>query len=167
MSRRVSVVVAIVGLSLMGCCCCWQVPNPPAAQQARKEAEGNRRGANPDFANVIAKGKIVLDTNGTLAAKDAVDPSPALQGKNARMKVHEVSMQPGKTYVITLDSNDFDAYLRVESPNGEQVAEDDDSGDGFNAKIVFRPEQAGMFRVIATSFNGRLGRYHLKVQEAN
>src|SRR5262245_12911397 len=118
MSRRVSVVVAIVGLSLMGCCCCgnWQVPNPQGAQPiVKNDGDKQRRGANPDFVNVDAKGKVVLDKNGTLAANDPVDPSPELQGRNARMKVHEVSMQPGKTYVITLDSNDFDAFLRVES----------------------------------------------------
>jgi hypothetical protein len=83
------------------------------------------------------------------------------------MKVHEVQMQPGKTYVVTMNSAEFDSYLRIESPNGEQLVEDDDSGGALNAKIVFAPNQPGAHRVIATSFNGGLGRYQLKVQELN
>jgi hypothetical protein len=125
-----------------------------------------RRGPNQDF-NLAAKGKVIFNQTAKLIAADPLDPTPELKDVNARMKVHPIAMQPGKTYVITMDSDDFDAYLRVESPAGVRLAEDDDSGGDLNAKIVFRPTEAGMFRVIATTWDGELGQYRLKIQEAN
>ncbi len=110
--------------------------------------------------------RVLLDHAGNLTANDPVDPFGG-PGINTHMKVFQVPMRPGKTYIITMDSEDFDAYLRVESPIGQNVAEDDDSGGNLNARIEFRPGQAGMFRVIATSFKGGIGRFRLKVQEAD
>jgi predicted Zn finger-like uncharacterized protein len=137
-------------------------------QQVAKanQEERKRRGANENF-QLIAKGKVVLDHRGNLTRNDPPDPTPDLKDVNARMKVHGVSMKPGKTYVITMISDDFDAYLRVESPRGEGLQEDDDSAGDLNAQIVFQPAEAGMFRVIATSWDGGVGRYHLKVQETD
>jgi hypothetical protein len=124
------------------------------------------KGANPDF-NLVGNGRVVLDQNGVLTDADPPDPTPDLREVNARMKVFQVQLQPPKTYVITLDSDDFDPYLRVESPTGQPLAEDDDSGGDLNAKIVFRPQQPGLYRIIATSFDGFTGGFRLKVQEAN
>jgi hypothetical protein len=142
---------------------------PQAAQEkliAIAKENRKRPDAQPNV-NVNAKGKVILNQAGNLTQNDPPDPTPDLKEVNARMKIHQVMMQPGKTYVITMTSEDFDPYLRVESPTGVNLAEDDDSGGDLNALIVFRPTQAGMHRVIATSFDGDLGRYRLKVQEAD
>ena len=48
---------------------------------------------------------------------------------------------------------------------GKKWAEDDDGGGGLNARIVFRAEQAGTFRIHATSFNGGVGAFTLTVRE--
>jgi hypothetical protein len=133
-------------------------------QAKNKDRKG--KGGNPDF-NVGANGQVILDQGGNLTPADPPDPTPDLREVDARMKVFQVMLQPTKTYVITLDSDDFDAYLRVESPTGQTLAEDDDSGGNLNARIVFRPHQAGLYRIIATSFDGGMGRFRLKVQEAN
>src|SRR5262249_30702690 len=77
-----------------------------------------------------------LRVEGTLA-KD----SPKVMGKPAR--VHDVKMSPDKTYIIDLESSDFDAYLRILDSDGKQLAEDDDSGDGLNARIRFKPRKEG------------------------
>ncbi len=111
-----------------------------------------------------AKGKIILDKGGRLAATDPADPTPLMVEVNARMKVHTVTMQAGKTYVISLISEDFDAYLRLEF-GGKTLAEDDDSLGDLNARIVFRANQTGPHNVIATSFDGEVGEYHIRVQE--
>ena len=48
---------------------------------------------------------------------------------------------------------------------GKKLAEDDDSGGGLNARIVFRAAQAGTYRLQATSFNGGAGAFTLTVRE--
>ena len=114
----------------------------------------------------IAKGKILINVNGNLAPTDPLEPPQFLRNKNARMKVHPVKMEAGKTYVISLNSNAFDSYLRLEDPSGKTIAEDDDGGGFPNALIIHRCTQTGLHRVIATSFDGNTGPYQLIVQEA-
>jgi hypothetical protein len=61
-------------------------------------------------------------------------------------------------------SKAFDAYLRLEGPDGKTVAKDDDGGEGLNARIIYRVGTAGNYRIIATTANGRTGPYVLSVQ---
>lgn len=129
--------------------------------RARDRAEAQHRMV------AAGMGRIVFDQHGALAFNDPPDPTPELAEVGARMKVHLVHLEAGKTYIISLDSNDFDAYLRVESPAGRPLAEDDDGGGNLNARLEFRPTETGLFRVIATSWDGRVGAFHLTVQEAN
>lgn len=138
---------------------------PEANAPDAKKKDRKKLVANPDF-KLVAKGKVVLNKVAKLTNNDPLDPRAPLEA-NARMKAFPVQLQAGKTYVITMDSQDFDTYLRLESPTGENLAEDDDSGGDLNARIDFRPGQAGMFRVIATSFDGGVGQFRLKVQEAD
>ena len=46
-----------------------------------------------------------------------------------------------------------------------KLAEDDDSGGGLNARILFTAQRDGMYRIIATSLYPALGRYTVTVQE--
>jgi len=58
----------------------------------------------------------------------------------------------GKTYVIDMESKDFDTYLKLEDPQGKLLAENDDiSPTNQNSRILFTPKQDGTYRVIATS----------------
>jgi serine/threonine-protein kinase len=82
--------------------------------------------------------------------------------------VYQVKLAAGKTYVIDMVSPDqqaLDPYLVLSDALGKKLAEDDDSGGGLNARIIFRPAQDGTFRIRATSFNGGRGEFSLKVRE--
>ncbi len=82
-------------------------------------------------------------------------------------KVHEFKMVPGKVYVIEmLDKNavTMDPYLRLEDSAGVQHAEDDDSGENRNARIVFTPTKEDSYRIVATTFARATGKYQLVVQ---
>jgi hypothetical protein len=116
--------------------------------------------------NIVALGKIIVDQQGVLHVNDLRDPTPELADVGARMKVHHVQLEAGKTYVISLNSDAFDAYLRVESAAGQPLAEDDDGGDMLNARLVFVPNETANFCIIATAWDGGFGPYHLIVQEA-
>src|SRR5882724_9157188 len=68
-------------------------------------------------------------------------------------RVYRVKLAAGKTYVIDMVSPNqpaLDPFLVLTDATGKDLAEDDDGGGGLNARIVFRPEQAGTFRILAT-----------------
>jgi hypothetical protein len=79
-----------------------------------------------------------------------------------------VKLVAGKTYVIDLVSPDpkaLDPSLVLSDAAGQQLAEDDDGGGGRNARIVFRAEQDGTYRLRATSCNAGRGAFTLTVRE--
>jgi serine/threonine protein kinase len=81
---------------------------------------------------------------------------------------YQVKLVAGKTYVIDMISPDpkaLDPYLFLLDAAGKKLAEDDDSGGGLNARIIFRVEQDGVFRILATSFNAGQGAFTLTVRE--
>jgi tetratricopeptide (TPR) repeat protein len=85
-----------------------------------------------------------------------------------RDKVHEVSLQAGKTYVFDLESKDFDAFLRLEDKTGQKLAENDDIEPGVNqnSRIVFTAPKDGTYRLVASSFENRgMGAYTLIIRE--
>jgi hypothetical protein len=80
-------------------------------------------------------------------------------------KVYRVQLKKGQVYTITLLSNAFDAFLRLETSTGQELASDDDSGGGRNARLIISAPSDGVYRVIATSLNaGGIGPYSLQMQ---
>jgi predicted Zn finger-like uncharacterized protein len=125
--------------------------------------------ANPDLPPVadaqgikIALTKGVYEAKHTLTQADPIDPR-----RRAPCKLFLVALEAGKTYVIDEKSRNFDAYLRLESAPGIQLAEDDDSGGNLDARIRFTPNQAGTFRVIATSLGGGFGEFTLAIHDTS
>jgi serine protease Do len=118
----------------------------------------------PDQENKSAQTKVKLDTpldvKGQLQDNDAKDPV-----HNQPCKTYMVKLKKGKTYIIDMVSKDFDSYLRLETAQGNQLAEDDDSGGDLNAQILFAPEADGSFKVIATRFEDGTGNFTLRVHE--
>lgn len=81
-------------------------------------------------------------------------------------RIHEVKMVKDRVYVVELTSKDFDSYLRLEDPQGQELADDDDGGGGLNSRIVFQAPDSAVFRVIATTLeDGATGRYQLRIHE--
>lgn len=98
-------------------------------------------------------------TNNQLQQNDKADPI-----RRHPSKVFSVELKKGKTYVIDMTAG-FDTYLRFEGPNGQQIAQDDDGGEGLNSRIVFNCTDDGAYRIIATSFSGGTGEFNLSVAE--
>ena len=75
------------------------------------------------------------------------------------------SARAGQRVVVTMDSDDVDAYLVVLRDDGTEVASDDDGGNGDNARVEFRAPAAGEYTILATSFFSKTtGRYTLRVE---
>ena len=100
--------------------------------------------------------------SGQLATTDPRDR--ALE--DSHCKVYTLSMTAGRTYQIDMTSSQFDAYLRLESEEGKQVAYDDDgAGVGLNAKMVYNCDKAGTYTIFATSFEeAATGEFHLRAR---
>lgn len=82
-------------------------------------------------------------------------------------QVRTMPLEAGKRYAFSAESEDFDPKMRLSlaDDNDEQIAEDDDSGDGTDAYIEFSPAQSGTYRVRVSSVGDNKGGYVLKVRD--
>ncbi len=86
-----------------------------------------------------------------------------LSGK--RYKVYSVSMERGKTYAVTMTSEQVDAYLYLLDPNKRTLAVDDDGAGDPDAKIEYRATETGTYRIVATTFEEEaLGEFNLTIR---
>lgn len=70
--------------------------------------------------------------------------------------------EAGQTVRIELSSTDFDTYLGVVTPSGEEIANDDFEGDTDRSVIELKLPESGRYRVQATSYAAaETGRYRL------
>jgi len=99
------------------------------------------------------------------AKLDANEPRDSFQRKSPH-KLYLMKMKAGMIYTINLDSDDFDPFLRLESPSGDPLQFDDDGGGGLNSRILYSPQADGEFRIVATSLGGGTGAFNLSVQTA-
>jgi hypothetical protein len=67
---------------------------------------------------------------------------------------------------IQLASAMFDPVLLLDGPNGERIAVDDDSGDGWNAELTITLPESGDYSIGITSFEWMVGGYQLTLLPA-
>jgi hypothetical protein len=114
--------------------------------------------ALPPGVHAVGPGGLSIDS--ALTNSDPVD-----RVRKQFCKTFDVKMLAGKAYSIDMTSTKIDSYLRLEDTAGRQLAEDDDSGGNLNARILFRPSQDGVYRIISTTFARAIGDFTLKVKE--
>jgi WD40 repeat protein len=138
------------------------LPEPPAPWTARPPLAfpANRPGA----ATAKRLGKVILKEIGDLTAADPLDPVLKHPSKN-----YTLELKSGAMYVIDMKKavqrSRFDSYLRLEGPDGKQVKVDDDSGGDLNARIVYPCKQDGVYKIIATTYNGKPGQFVLTTRD--
>jgi len=101
-----------------------------------------------------------LAINESLDVNDPIDKMQRQPCKNFQVKFNA-----GKTYTIDMISLQMDSFLRLEDASGRQLAQDDDSGGGLNARISFRAPEEGVYRIITTTCAGGVGSFTMKVVE--
>ena len=122
-------------------------------------------------------GKIIVERDGKLIKEDAHDSKKP----GCHFHLHTVKMVPGFAFTIDMirvdpkkadkkkkdDATELDPFLRIEDSSGKPLAEDDDGGGNLNARVVFWPEKADDYRIIATTFEpNQTGAYKLFVRQA-
>jgi hypothetical protein len=107
----------------------------------------------------LFKGTLLQTFNGSLTP---MDPRDAL---GFPFKLYDVAFSRGQIYVIDMESRQFDCYLQVVNAAGNILAEDDDSGGNSNARVRFVPPVDGMYRIMATTYDGGVGAFTVKVSQ--
>lgn len=110
----------------------------------------------------------------TLAAKPLVeeankltDTDPPYPPRNTPFKAYTIQLKANQYYIIDLErqgQDRIDPFLYLENPQGKVVANDDDGGEGTNARLVYRAEADGEYRIIATTLFKGAGGFHLRVR---
>ena len=71
----------------------------------------------------------------------------------------------GESIQVDVVSSDFDAYAIIQDGNGVKLADDDDSGGGTNARIIYTLPYTGAYRIVANTYKkGSYGAYSLSVR---
>lgn len=98
--------------------------------------------------------------NGSLITRDATTEEDQF------IDVYYFTGAEGDNVTIDLVSEQFDAFLLLDAPNGERIVLDNNSGDGSNAKISVTLPQSGDYTVGVSSFAPiEVGEYHLQLTQ--
>jgi hypothetical protein len=82
---------------------------------------------------------------------------------NSYIDVYTFTGQAGQRVIITMTSNALDSYLILLDPDGNSIAQDDDSAGNLDAQIDIVLPVDGVYRVYANSYSGGLqGPYTLQ-----
>lgn len=115
-------------------------------------------GAEAASVNAVAPQSIGAGTiAGTLASGDA----HAIYNSGV-MDLYEIAVEPGQHVQVSLNSADFDAYLRV-LDNGDVIAQNDDF-EGLNSRVRYRDSGSGNLVVEVSALGGSFGSYELVVE---
>jgi hypothetical protein len=75
--------------------------------------------------------------------------------------------EAGQIVTITATAEDFDAYLRLLDPDGDELTTDDDSAGSLNARISFyQLPSNGTYTIVVESFDSAGGSYNLSLSAA-
>ncbi|MEO8607614.1 MAG: PPC domain-containing protein [Chloroflexota bacterium] len=93
----------------------------------------------------------IASNGGAINLNAQVSGELAQDGSNAS---YTFEGSAGQVVTITLESNDFDAYLALQGPDGTEIASDDDGAGSLNARIAdFSLPDDGTYTVVVTGAN--------------
>ncbi len=108
-----------------------------------------RRAALPPLPPGFATESDEVGFEGELA-----DGDPQL-GNGRAYDDHVVELAPGWTVTIDMTSPSFDTFLYLLGEGGQELAADDDGGEGLNSRITYAVEAPGRYTVRASAFSPR------------
>lgn len=92
------------------------------------------------------------------------DTSGVLPADNSYFNAYTFEGRAGQQVVIEMSSTEFDAYLILLAPDGRDLAQDDDSGGGSNARLQASLPVDGIYTVLANTYqSGETGNYNLRL----
>lgn len=108
-----------------------------------------------------------LAFNGSVITGSLGRGSSVLPVDNSFFDLYTFEGRAGQRVQFDMASQEIDSYLILIDPNGNEVAQDDDSGGGSNARIVGTLPVDGTYLLMANSSEaGQAGTYQLRAQAA-
>jgi hypothetical protein len=99
---------------------------------------------------------------GTLSADDA------RLSKGEYRDLYAFEGSTGDSIIVELASSDFDPYLALIPPDGEQIDNDDADGRQDLSRVSLRLRASGRYRILATSYAAeKTGSYRLSLRRAS
>lgn len=121
----------------------------------------NRVGAL--LAAIVVAGGVGAIASTPVAAQTLFEEQGTLEPMEAE---YTFSGAAGDTVAIAMTSPDFDTFLVLVSPSGEELANNDDYARSLNSTIIFTLPSNGTYKVLARSFSGQGGNYVVTVGSA-
>lgn len=110
-------------------------------------------------AQTIALGDAPIQ--GQLGAESSILPSDG-----SFFDAYTFEGRAGQRIVIEMDSAEFNTYLILLEPDGDNLAQDDDSGGSSNARLITTLPRTGRYTVLANSrLAGETGQYEISISE--
>ncbi len=110
----------------------------------------------------------VITLNGAPIQGRLTSESSFLPSDESYYNAYSFEGRSGQQVDIEMSSADVDSYLILLSPQGRDMAQDDDSGGERNARLQFVLPEDGTYTVLANSYGTReTGTYNLKVAEGS
>jgi hypothetical protein len=98
------------------------------------------------------------ERRGTLAEGDSELPSGEF------FDTFDYEFEAGESLELRVESTEFDTYLMVRSPSGQQQENDDQNPPDTNAGLNLVTQEAGTYQVMVTSYRpGEAGAYRLAI----
>lgn len=129
-----------------------------AAIDSETETESN--GSDSDQTAAVSEQEVWLrqgvleDGDGTIASDGSL------------YDVYQIEMKAGESYVITLESDEFDTFLAVSDTQNQIIEQNDDiDSNNSNSQLTVTMPEDGVYKIIVNSYQttGR-GRYILKIE---
>ncbi|MBO6938573.1 MAG: serine/threonine protein kinase [Deltaproteobacteria bacterium] len=122
-------------------------------------AEGTSEGAYTLTLQSVLAGELVFDETGLLTDGDEHARDDSFYD------AYPLEVEAGRTYVISMESEDFDTYLLLVDADDERIAANDDA-IGTDSRLVWRAERTQSLRVFANSYAaGMTGEYRVRARE--
>ncbi len=116
------------------------------------EAQGGRPPARPAPQAAGAPRLIRFAT----PVNDELRASETKMGGRGAFRVYRFEARADKRYIITMEAPDLDSYVWVARQVGvltEELASDDDGGEGSNSRLRFKPPANGSYFLVAQALS--------------
>jgi tetratricopeptide (TPR) repeat protein len=105
---------------------------------------------------------VTLAQTNPITVTGQLDENSATLSDGSYFNVHTFEGNAGTQIQIDLASNEFDTYLLLIGPDGQVIAQDDDSNGGTNSRVLVTLPTTGTYQILANTYSaGEVGRYTL------
>src|SRR5262249_11948719 len=96
---------------------------------------------------------------------ELTEDDPKDEKTNYPAKKYDFRFQKDRTYLIELETKDFDGYLRILDKKGKKLVEDELGAEDLNSRLIFTAQETAEHQIVATSNDDQVGKFTLKVRE--